>query len=502
MCDVDGFTSSTILYKYLNRLNPNKEIEYFLHNGKQHGLEDMWEKLQDKNYSLIIVPDAASNDSEYASKISTPILVLDHHIVEDEITAKNMVVINNQLSPKYKNKNLSGAGMAYQFCRALDKALCVNYADDFIDLAAVGIIGDMMSGLEVENQFLWKKGLSSINNFFLKTLIDKQSYSMGGKINPISIAFYIVPLINAMIRVGTQEEKERMFIAFVDGERQIPCNKRGAKGTFEKAAIESARECTNAKAKQTRLLDTAEGQIEIKIYKYDLLENKILLIRLEEDDTFPPELNGLLAMRMAAKYKRPTIVARLNEQGYIRGSIRGVNNGPIDSFKNFLTDSGYCEYVMGHDNAAGISIKNSDLEKLHRYANQKLANIKLDEDCYDVNFVRAAADTDICDIISNIVEYEDIWSQNNEEPRFYIHDINISQDDIQIIGKNKDTVKFTKFGITYIKFHAEDLIEELKQYKEIKMEVVGRGNINEWMGNITYQIMIEGYEVYNGNLGF
>ena len=157
---------------------------------------------------------------------------------------------------------------------------------------------------------------------------------------------------------------------------------------------------------------------------------------------------------------------------------------------------------MGHDNAAGISIKNSDLEKLHCYANQKLANIKLDEDCYDVNFVRAAADTDICDIISNIVEYEDIWSQNNEEPRFYIHDINISQDDIQIIGKNKDTVKFTKFGITYIKFHAEDLIEELKQYKEIKMEVVGRGNINEWMGNITYQIMIEGYEVTDGEYSF
>ena len=345
--DVDGFTSSTILYKYLNRLNPNKEIEYFLHNGKQHGLEDMWEKLQDKNYSLIIIPDAASNDSEYASKINTPILVLDHHIVEGEIAAKNMVVINNQISPKYENKNLSGAGMAYQFCRALDKAFCVNYADDFIDLAAVGVIGDMMSGLEIENQFLWKKGLSSINNFFLKTLIDKQSYSMGGKINPISIAFYIVPLINAMIRVGTQEEKERMFIAFIDGERQIPCNKRGAKGTFEKAAIESARECTNAKAKQTRLLDTAEGQIEIKIYKYDLLENKVLLIRLEEDDMFPSELNGLLAMKLSSRYKKPTIVARKCPDGINKGSMRGLNQSELHSFKEFLEKSKLFTLVAG-----------------------------------------------------------------------------------------------------------------------------------------------------------
>ena len=155
-----------------------------------------------------------------------------------------------------------------------------------------------------------------------------------------------------------------------------------------------------------------------------------------------------------------------------------------------------------HDNAAGVQIPDKNLSAFHDWANKALAGIDFGEDCYDVNFVRAAADTDICDIISNIVEYEDIWSQNNEQPRFYIHDINISQDDIQIIGKNKDTVKFTKFGITYIKFHAEDLIEELKQYKEIKMEVVGRGNINEWMGNITYQIMIEGYEVTNGALGF
>ena len=64
------------------------------------------------------------------------------------------------------NKDLSGAGLAYQFCKVLDNELNLSYADQFIDLAALGVCADMMSGLEIENQFLWHKGFSNINNFF------------------------------------------------------------------------------------------------------------------------------------------------------------------------------------------------------------------------------------------------------------------------------------------------------------------------------------------------
>ena len=98
MCDVDGFTSSTILYNYIKFLNPNKKIEYFLHKGKRHGLEDMWEKLQKKEYCAILVPDAGSNDSRYAINLNVPILVLDHHILEDDYLANNLILINNQVS--------------------------------------------------------------------------------------------------------------------------------------------------------------------------------------------------------------------------------------------------------------------------------------------------------------------------------------------------------------------------------------------------------------------
>ena len=91
------------------------------------------------------------------------------------------------------------------------------------------------------------------------------------------------------------EEKELLFTALIDGSRLVPCNKRGAKGTMERADIEAVRVCTNAKNAQNRMKEKAVEKLEAKIFKYDLLENKILFIRLDDDDDFPSEMNGLIA---------------------------------------------------------------------------------------------------------------------------------------------------------------------------------------------------------------
>lgn len=90
----------------------------------------------------------------------------------------------------------------------------------------------------------------------------------------------------------------------------------------------------------------------------------------------------------------------------------------------------------------------------------------------------------------------------NNEPLIHVKDINITKNDVQIMGKNADTVKITKFGIAYMKFHAKEFIEELGKYDSIKLEVVGRANLNEWMGNYTPQIFISNYQIEDGTLGF
>ena len=207
-------------------------------------------------------------------------------------------------------------------------------------------------------------------------------------------------------------------------------------------------------------------------------------------------------MRLSQKYKRPAIVARLNSEGEIKGSSRGLNESELKSFKNFMDESGYMTFTAGHDNACGCGILDKNLSAFHNYANKELANIDFGESWYEVNFERIAMDKDIDKIIWDVGQHEDIFGQQNPEPLIHVRDINITKNDIRIMGKNSDTVRIDKNGVVYIKFHAKDLIEELGKYDDIKLEIVGRANLNEYMGNFTPQVIITNYQVEDNTLGF
>ena len=165
--------------QYLHDICDQVNLDWEIHTGKQHGLSDFITALEDseKSYDLVLITDASSNDYEYIERLAllgTKCLILDHHDAEGPFS-DNAIIINNQLSPNYKNKDLCGAGITWQFCRYLDSLLNNNFADDYIDLAALGVIGDMGSMLTLENRYLVVKGLSNINNFLFKSILDKQN---------------------------------------------------------------------------------------------------------------------------------------------------------------------------------------------------------------------------------------------------------------------------------------------------------------------------------------
>ena len=496
--DCDGLSSGGIAYQYIKDVAPETEIKVFIHEGKQHGLEDCVERILDEDkIDLVIAPDSSSNDKIYADELGEagiPVLVLDHHIVDNEIS-KNMVVVNNQISSEYINKELTGSGVTYQFCRYVDQLLGRTGVEKYIDLAALGICGDMGSLLTMENRYFMVEGFSHVNNYFLQCLIKKQSYSMNDTVNPTTIAFFIVPLINAMIRVGTMEEKERLFMAIVNGHTKVLSHKRGAKGEYEEVAVESVRECVNARTRQNKIKERAMESLEIKILNNNLLDNKILFVELDDDDDIPSVLTGLVAMGLVTKYKKPTLIGRLNDEGFIRGSARGPNNTELDSLKDFLGETGLFEYASGHDQAFGWSLPKRSLEKFQIYSNKELSSIDFGEGVYDVNFERFSNDSDLKELIEDLADNEDLWGQNNSQPLIHVKGLNLTQNEIQVIGSKKDTIKFEKGGIIYIKFHATDMIEDLKQYDTMNLEIVGHANINEWMGRRTPQIFIDNYEI-------
>ena len=123
-----------------------------------------------------------------------------------------------------------------------------------------------------------------INSFFYY-IADKNIFSLGSKLTPMGVAFYIVPFINAMQRSGTLEEKELLFKSMLSYEafEAVPSTKRGCKGQTEKLVEQAIRIATNVKNRQTRAQDAGMDFLEHKIEDEHMMEHKVLLFLLEPD---------------------------------------------------------------------------------------------------------------------------------------------------------------------------------------------------------------------------
>ena len=516
-CDVDGFTSAAVLINYMQDFicpdYPEVKISYHIPTGKEHGLESVMDELTEsgKICDLIVLPDSSSNDYEYhkiLNEIGYDILVLDHH--DAEKYSEDAIVVNNQLSKNYPNKMASGVGIVYKFLQALDEHFGVDRCDKYLDLVALGEISDMMWMQTAENRFVCDYGLTHIDNEFFKTIIKKQCYSIfsisedawtdayytNGSITQIKVAFYVTPLINALIRVGSQYEKEIMFESFIHGKNEVASTKRGASGTMETIAEQSARNCTNARSRQNRERDKAIELLDIQIMNNCLDENKILILNADELDA-PTTLTGLIAMGIAAKYKKPTMLGRTTPGGYLKGSIRGREESELKDFKGFLNYSGFTDFVEGHANAAGFSMKKSDIDRLNAFANTKLKDINFNENFYEADFVVPANYSDLYDLVYSIGEHGKYWGQGNKEPVIIVEDLTVPKSSIKVMGSKGDTMKIEFNRMTYLFFKASDAIEEFHntEGETIKLNIAGRASLNHFRGNTTPQIIVDQYEI-------
>ena len=111
-CDCDGYTSAAALYNYTKLVYPDADIKYYLHDSKQHGLSsDIFATIVEDDIEFLCIPDAATNDVDQCEQLNDKgidVLILDHHIKEEH--NPYAIVVNNQSSSNYENKELSGVG--------------------------------------------------------------------------------------------------------------------------------------------------------------------------------------------------------------------------------------------------------------------------------------------------------------------------------------------------------------------------------------------------------
>lgn len=498
--DCDGYTSSAVLINYLHKMGYRDKIMYSFHPSKEHGFDiDRFVENKLQNYvNLVIIPDAGSNEYDKHAKLrdmGIPMLILDHHHAEKK--TEDAVIVNNQLSD-YPNKELSGVGVTYKFCKALDEWFGQDYADEFLDLVAVGMVADMMSLKEMETKFLINEGLLNIKNQFLKALFNKQAYQLRDGITPFGVGFYIAPVINAVIRTGTIEEKNVMFSAMLDwnANKEVPSTKRGhKKGELELLYNQAVRLATNLQRKQKDLRDSAMGAVIEKIETQELHKNKILLVDIT-DLEIPKTLTGLIANQIMAKYQQPVLLLRHTDKGLLEGSGRGYEKSELKDTREFLQNSGAVEYAEGHGSAFGCGIAEDKVSEFFSTTNDLLKDMTF-EPVYLVDFVWNVDEINPQKIL-DIAAGKNFWGKDMDEPVVVMQNVTVKPENIFLMSPDKNpTLKIQVNGITLIKFKSS--IEEYEMLKNqgvrVTLDILGKCKENEWQGNIEAQVMVQDYEI-------
>lgn len=500
--DCDGYTSAAALINYLHKICPafvENNISYRVHEGKQHGI--LLNSIGD-DIKLVIAPDSSSNDYEEHKQLKEygiDVLVIDHH--EADKISQYACIINNQLCD-YPTKSLSGVGMVYKFCSYLDELMNVTYADDLLDLVALGLIADMMDLRDYETKRLIDKGLNHIINPFIRTMINRDAFHFSNGITPIDVAFYIAPLVNAVTRVGTEEEKLVLFESMLDfkGYELIPSTKRGCSGSAEPRVEQACRNCTNIKNRQTRTRDATLETIEALIKTNNLLNNKLLIIQLD-NIAADRNLTGLIANQLMSKYQRPVLILNkvFHNDGTItwEGSGRGYDKSSLKDFRQFCQDTGLVMYAEGHPNAFGCGITDDKIQLFITVTNEVLKNVQFIPS-YTVDFIYHNIDVKPEDI-TDIATLKNLWGQGIEEALIALEDVPVTAENLNLMAKDKNpTLKITlpnKISIIKFKSSEKEFEKLYTEHGKVSINIIGRCSINEWNGIITPQILVEDYEI-------
>ena len=489
--DVDGYTSSALFIKFMQFINC--PIDILIDEGKTHGLTDnIMSKILDEQYTLVVIPDAGSNDIEQHKILldnNIDFLVLDHHeVLPESIDNINKndkgIVINNQLLDI--NKHFTGVGMVYLFLKHVNYFENIDFdLDKHLDLVALGQVGDVSDVSDKEIRYYVTKGLNKITNIFIKSVMKRKGLSeMTGR----DASFSIISMMNAVTRIGTIEEKHRMFDALVSDSEEtstIEIRKKNKKtGKFDKIPTEMlnqevvAKECEAIKVKQDKIVKEAMTKVDV-IYNEDVIIGTI-------SDKYPSSINGLVAMKVSSKERKPVMIGKESKNS-LSGSLRAPDE--LD-FKGVLTESGLFDFVSGHKSAAGWKIDREKLDNLYQY----LDNFPFDNknSVYYVDKLYSKPDdSDIYMVEIN----KQVFGGMVKFPEFGYENIKFNNKCINMRGS---VTTFFDNNVSFVLFNSpNDIKEQIENHMEnnnITMNIIGSPRINKFGNKEIPQIVIEHYE--------
>lgn len=456
--DNDGICSGVMMYRYLKGHKAN--VNYLIYpRSLDHGLRGK----DIPHTDLLIIVDSSTDDAKECQALvncGIEVVIIDHH--PSTVENPYATIVNNQMG-EYPNRSLSGAGVVLKVLEVLDDGFEADGHKEYYDLAATGIIGDMMPLEDMETRAIVHYGMKNITNAGIKKILKTKQVDLLN-VTTTNIAFSLVPIINAATRMD--EPKKVVDLLLSDDPDTITVLLK------ECLALNESR-----KTKQQFALDNLE---------FDNTHNVIFCVANE----LAGNMRGLIASNLANEHQKPAIVVKYNEAtGVYEGSGRGYNTA---SFRDILTGSRIVD-AKGHDNAFGVQVHKRDFPALIAYCDKALTDAE-QVLYYDLEVVPEEITEQF---LQDIARFNRLTGKECDPIKVKVN--NLSVVERKIIGKAGGNVKITteenfplvKFGV------ADSYAQDVGEFD--KISVIGQVQINKWWHNglkkwvFDNQIIIDDY---------
>ena len=433
--DVDGITSTAVLYLALKELGAENVSYYIPIRDEGYGLNnDALKKIKDSGGELVITVDCgitAFEEIKFANSINLPVIITDHHNLQGKKVPEALAVINpKRIENEYTFESLAGVGTVFMLILSLFESYGKKEeVFEYLDLVSIGTIADIVPLLS-ENRILTRFGLEKLpftKNRGLAFLLYKLFNSGENKgNNPKSeystydVGFIIAPVFNAAGRL--KDAKMVVKLLTSDNNREIEIIvKELINKNFERKEL------------QNRIVEMIEKNIE----KNKINEDFVII-------DYSPEYHhgiiGIAASKIVDTYYKPVIIMEVKEdEGIAVGSCRSIEGfnilNALQSMPELFVKFG------GHSGAAGFTIPIKNIELFKRKINEYAKKILKDDDFVKIiNIDKQIPMQKMSYEFFKTIELLKPFGFGNPMPTFQTK--NVLLENIKFIGENKNHIMF------------------------------------------------------------
>ncbi len=458
--DVDGIVSTTIMLDFFEKINVR--VNHIIPNRFTHGYGLSPKIVEMIDSGLVITVDNGISAYPASVKLQEKgidLIITDHHTVGDKLPIAHAIVNPKQADCNFEFKDICGAQVAWYLCAAIKKELNLDVAmGEFLDLLCVAIIADIMP-MTALNYTMVKQGLKKLK------ISNRAAFRKINEIMPKQvfvsddIGFFIAPKINSAGRMDDASIALEFLLSKTSAQANEGLDLLEELNNFRK----SLQEEISKKADQ----------------KTNSEDNAVIVW----GDSWHEGVIGIVASKLSNAHKKPAFIFSINN-GIAKGSARA--NANINLYDIITKASHLLLGYGGHKNAAGLSMKEENLEDFKTIINEELQNAK--EDLHIEPITLGELDVSSVDLeFLSIIEQFEPYGLENHRPIFKLSNTTLVKYDL--IGKEKNHLKLTlnSDGVVFEALKFNDDNTNLPNSLDLVVTV----SKNEFRGEVTPQFLIQ-----------